>query len=55
VIEKFYEEVNIALSKSKHGELKLGMGDWSEKVGLNNKSKAYDMCDLVREMIHELV
>ena len=28
-IEKFYEEVNIALSKSKHREVKLVMGDWN--------------------------
>ena len=41
--EKFYEEVNIALSKRKHREVKLVMGDWNVKVGLNNKSKACGM------------
>ena len=45
-IEKFYEEVNIALSKSKHREVKLVMGDWNAKVGLNNKSKACGMFGL---------
>ena len=45
-IEKFYEEINISLSKSKHREVKLVMGDWNAKVGLNNKSKACGMFGL---------
>ena len=39
-IETLYQEVTNNLSKSKNRDVKLVMGDWNVKVGLNNKSEA---------------
>ena len=39
------------MSKSKHREVKLVMGDWNAKVGLSNKVKPAERSDLVRAMI----